>query len=68
MGSKFVRNKHLTRKRKGEADKRRRQKVQRRRLLALGVPAEKAAKMNAKQVRTLLRRPLKTAKAYAKPA
>lgn len=66
MGSKFVRNRHLTRKRKSEAEKRHRHKVHRRRLVALGVPAEKVTKLNSKEMRALLKRPVKTAKAYAK--
>jgi hypothetical protein len=66
MGSDFVRNKHLSRKRKGAADKRRRQKLHKRRVVALGVPEAKAAKMNSKELRAALRRPLKTAAQYAK--
>lgn len=65
MAPRFIRNKHLRRKRKPAADKKRREKVQRKRLAALGVPADASAKMNAKQVRTLLRKPKKTAKKYA---
>jgi hypothetical protein len=66
MGSDFVRNKHLRRKRKSPAEKRHRQKVHRRRAVALGVPEEKAAKMDSKQLRAVLRRPKKTAARYAK--
>lgn len=43
---------------KGRA-RRRRDKVQARRLVALGVPAEKVAKMTTKAVRTLLKYPAK---------
>ncbi|HMP76378.1 MAG TPA: hypothetical protein PKE12_08795 [Kiritimatiellia bacterium] len=68
MAVTFIRNKHLRRKRKGAADKSRRQKVQKKRAVALGVPAAKLDKMNAKEVRTLLRRPKKTAAKYAKKA
>lgn len=60
-----IRNKHLRRKRKSAAGKRRRAKVQKKRVLALGVPAAKADKMNTKQIRTLLRHPKKTAKRFA---
>ncbi len=64
-----IRNKHLRRKRKNAADKRRRAKVQKKRALALGVPAAKADKMNTKQIRELLRLPKITAKRFApKPA
>lgn len=66
MGSDFVRNKHLTRKRKGAADKRRRVKLHRRRVVALGVPEAQAAKMNTKELRAALQRPAKTAAQYAK--
>ncbi len=61
-----IRNKHLRRKRKNAADKRRRVKVQKKRALALGLPEEKAAKMNPKQIRALLRHPKKTAARLAK--
>ena len=44
------------------SDKRRRQKVQRRRLVALGVPEEKVKKMDPVVVRTLLKRPAKLLK------
>ncbi len=68
MAVKHIRNKHLRRKRKGAADKLRRQKLQKKRVIALGVPEEKAAKMNAKEIRTLLRKPKKTAKRFAPKA
>lgn len=61
-----IRNKHLRRKRKGAADKRRRVKVQKKRALALGVPAEKADQMNAKEIRTLLRHPKRVSARFAK--
>jgi hypothetical protein len=57
-----ARSKHLHRPRKGASDKRRRQKVQRRRLVALGVPEETVLKMDPQKVRLLLRRPLRVAK------
>lgn len=65
MGSDFERNKHLRRKRKTEAGKRHRRKVHNKRLLALGVPAEKLPKLNSKEVRALLRAPKKTAARFA---
>jgi predicted protein tyrosine phosphatase len=68
MAVKHIRNKHLRRKRKGAADKRRRQKLHRKRVVALGVPEEVAAKMNAKELRALLRRPKQTAKRFASKA
>jgi hypothetical protein len=42
---------------KGAGDRRRRVKVQLRRLIALGVPEAKATAMTAGQVRELLKRP-----------
>ncbi len=42
---------------KKASDKRRREKTQRKRLAALGVSEERLRRMNAKQVRTLLKRP-----------
>lgn len=68
MAVRFIRNKHLRRKRKSAADKRRRVKVQKKRLQALGVPATKVEKMNTKEIRTLLRRPKRTAAQFAKSA
>ena len=44
------------------SEKKRRQKVQRRRLIALGMPEEKVNKMDPLQVRTLLKRPAKLKK------
>ena len=44
---------------KKTSDRRRRNKVQSRRLIGLGVPEEKVKKMNPKQVRLLLKRPAK---------
>lgn len=47
---------------KGASDKKRREKVQRSRLVKLGVSAEKVDKMNAVEVRNMLKRPAKIAK------
>lgn len=47
------------------SDKKRRQKAQRKRLAALGVPEAQLKKMNPLQVRTLLKRPAKVKKALA---
>lgn len=47
---------------KGASDKKRREKVQRNRLVKLGVSADKVSKMNAVEVRTMLKRPAKIAK------
>lgn len=47
------------------SDKKRRQKVQRKRLAALGVPEAKIKKMNPLQVREMLKRPAKLKKKLA---
>lgn len=47
---------------KGASDKKRREKVQRNRLITLGVPAETVSQMNALQVREMLKRPAKIKK------
>lgn len=65
MAVKHIRNKHLRRTAKKKADKARRAKNQKKRALALGVPAEKADKMNTKEIRTLIRHPKKTAARFA---
>jgi len=52
--------KPVTRKKKNATDKRRRQRAHRTRLIALGMPADAVKAMNPKQVRTLLKRPLRT--------
>ncbi len=61
MATSWERNKNNTRPKKSEADKRRRLKAQKNRLLKLGVPAEKVAKLDAVKTRALLRRPAKLA-------
>ncbi len=66
MATGLERNKHLNRPRKSEAARRRRNKLHRKRLVALGVPEDKVAKLNTQEMRTLLRRPVKTTKQFAK--
>lgn len=46
-----------TRPKKSPGDQRRRQKVQKKRLVALGVPEAEAVKMGPYKVREMLRRP-----------
>lgn len=58
----------LNRPIKKPADKRRRERVQSKRLIALGVSAEKVKSMNSKQVRLMLKEPTKVKKACAKAA
>jgi hypothetical protein len=63
MGVDRVENsKFRKRLKKNAGDRRRRQKVHRRRLVALGMSEEAVAKMNPKEVRTLLKRPAKIKK------
>lgn len=47
---------------KKAGDKRRREKVQRKRLVALGLDAERVRKLDAAQVRQLLKEPAKISK------
>lgn len=47
---------------KGTSDKKRREKVQRNRLIGLGVPEEKVKTMNAAEIRQMLKRPAKLKK------
>ena len=58
-------NKNTSRPRKSGTRKNRRVLEHTRRCIALGVPAEKATKMNTKQLRDLLKNPQATAAAYA---
>jgi hypothetical protein len=51
-----------SRPKKSATDKRRRERVQRKRLTGLGVPEEKVKKLNAKAVRLMLKRPAKLKK------
>jgi hypothetical protein len=60
------RYKHINRPRKTEAEKRRREKVWRKRLAALGLPEDKLAKMNRIAMRTALKRPAKVVAQVAK--
>lgn len=59
MKDKDKRVKHVRRPKKTPAQKRRRQAVQRRRLIALGVSEEVVAKMQPQDVRTMLHHPAK---------
>lgn len=51
---------------KGTADKKYREKVQRRRLVALGMSEDKVTKLNAAQVRDLVKAPAKVKKSLSK--
>lgn len=66
MATGLERNKPLNRPKKSEARKRQRRKLHIKRLEKLGVPADKAAKLDSKQIRAMIRKPKKTAKAFAK--
>lgn len=57
-GRKFTKT-VITRPRKGAAARNQRQKNQKKRLVSLGMSEEAVEKLNAKEVRTLLRHPAK---------
>ena len=59
-------NTELTYAGKKPREKRRRMKIHRKRLAALGVPEAVVRKANAKELRQLLARPAKTKAKYAK--
>ena len=56
----------ITRPKKTPAERRRREKVQRRRLTALGVPEAEVDKMTTADLREMLRRPEKVRAQYSK--
>jgi hypothetical protein len=66
MATGLERNKHLNRPRKSESRKLKRRGLHIKRLVALGLTQEKAAHLDSKQIRTLLRKPKKTAALAAK--
>lgn len=65
IGRKFTKT-VITRPTKGGTAKRQRQKNQLKRLVALGMDETEASKLNAKEVRDLLKYPAKTAASLAK--
>ena len=60
--------KHVRRPKKKPAERARRQKAQKKRLVALGVPQAEADKLQPIVIRTMLTRPKKVVKALAKRA
>ncbi|OQA24978.1 MAG: hypothetical protein BWY59_01962 [Verrucomicrobia bacterium ADurb.Bin345] len=62
MTCKADRHKPSNRPKKSDAERRKRLKVQKKRLVALGLPAEQVEKLDPSVVRTLLKRPAKIAK------
>ena len=60
--------KHVRRPKKTPAERARRQKAQKKRLVALGVPQAEADKLQPIVIRTMLTRPKKVVKALAKRA
>jgi hypothetical protein len=62
MGNTISRNKNLTRPRKGPGAKAKRQRAQKKRLIALGMDEAVVARMNSRQVLTQLKRPARVAK------
>jgi len=65
MATSTYRNKNLVRPVKNGKAKRQRAATQRKRLVALGVPAATVAKLNPDRVRALLRRPCRLPKVIA---
>lgn len=65
MGDQASRNKNRTRPRKGGGLKARRQRDQKKRLIALGMDEAVVAAMSARDVLTKLKHPAKVAKACA---
>ncbi len=62
MGTTAERNKNLSRPKKSNGDKMRRQRDQKKRLVALGMDEAIVAKMNAREVLDKLKRPAKVVK------
>ena len=65
MGDQASRNKNLTRPRKGGGKKARRQRDQKKRLIALGMDEAVVNAMSARDVLTKLKHPVKVAKECA---
>jgi hypothetical protein len=65
MATSTFRNKNIVRPHKKGGAKRKRVRDQRKRLVALGMPAEQVEALNYKEVRDLLKRPAQVAKQYA---
>lgn len=59
----FERVKHVRRPKKSTAERARRQKAQKKRLVALGISQETADKLQPLEIRTLLKRPLRARQA-----
>jgi len=59
--SRTLSKKPMTRPKKSAAERRRRDRDQQKRLVALGVAPEAVAKMNSREVKDLLKRPKKIA-------
>lgn len=65
MGTTFERNKNRSRPRKSSGEKARRQRDQKKRLVALGMDEAVVAKMNSREVLDKLKRPAKVVKDLA---
>ncbi len=66
MSTSLYRNKNRKRPRKNPSQRAKRVQTQKNRLVALGMPEEKAAKLNDKEVRAALRKPKAVEAAAAK--
>jgi len=65
-GDRGLRKKHLRRPKKKAPEKLRRQKIQKKRLVALGMDVADVAKMPANKVRALVRKPTAAKKIVAR--
>jgi hypothetical protein len=63
MSTSEFRNKNLRRPRKSDAERERRYRVHRQRLIALGLPEERVEKMTPPEMRAILQHPTKLPKA-----
>ncbi len=66
MATSTFRNKNEVRPKKGASDRRRRVETQKKRLIGLGMPEESVQKLQANEIRVLLRRPKLVEKQFAK--
>lgn len=68
MATSLQRNQNRTRPKKAAGAKDKRRRDQKKRLVALGMPEEKVAKLNSRQVLDLLKRPKRVEAEYADKA
>lgn len=64
MATSLERNKNRTRPKKSAGERERRRRTQKKRLVALGMPAEEVEKLTSREVLDLLKRPAKVEAQY----